>query len=298
MKEKSAYVYLYALISMIFWGMSFVWTSLLLKYYQPVAIIFIRLIISSIFLFLIIILFRKQIKIRRKDYWLIFISSVFNPFLYFIGENTGLKYSTSTITAVIIATIPVFSPLVARFTLNERLTWYNLAGIFISFAGILIMLMNPEMNIEIQAKGAFFLSIAVIAALIYSVLLKKLSVNNSPLTLIAYQNLIGIFLFMPFFLFMEYHQFINVIPDLRIISSFLFLGILASSISYVLFAKTVKTLGISKTNIFTNLIPVFTAIFSFFILAESFTFLKVIGMLIVISGVFITEISPKGRNLR
>jgi len=298
MKEKSAYVYLYALIAMIFWGMSFVWTSLLLKYYQPVAIIFIRLIISSIFLFLIIILFRKQIKIRRKDYWLIFISSVFNPFLYFIGENTGLKYSTSTITAVIIATIPVFSPLVARITLNERLTWYNLAGIFISFAGILIMLMNPEMNIEIQPKGAFFLGIAVIAALIYSVLLKKLTVNNSPITLIAYQNLIGIFLFMPFFFFMEYHQFINVIPDLRIISSFLFLGILASSISYVLFAKTVKTLGISKTNIFTNLIPVFTAIFSFFILAESFTFLKVIGMLIVISGVFITEISPKGRNLR
>ena len=47
--EKSVryHVYFYALAAMLFWGMSFVWTSILLKYYQPVTIIFIRLIISS-----------------------------------------------------------------------------------------------------------------------------------------------------------------------------------------------------------------------------------------------------------
>ena len=297
MKGKSPTVYIYILVAMMFWGMSFVWTSVLLRYYQPVAIIFIRLVISSIFLFGIILLFRKNLRIRKKDYLMVFVSSVFNPFLYFIGENTGLKHSTSTITAVIISTIPVFSPLVARITINERLTWFNIAGILLAFCGIIIMLVNPGMNSGVTAKGAFFLCIAVIAALIYSVLLKKLTVNNSPLTLIAYQNLIGIFLFMPFFFFVEYPHFIKVIPDLNIVSSFLYLGILASSISYVLFARSVKSIGISRTNIFTNLIPVFTAIFSFFILAESFTFLKIMGMLIVIAGVVITQNSPKPVNL-
>jgi drug/metabolite transporter (DMT)-like permease len=52
-------------------------------------------------------------------------------------------------------------------------------------------------------------------------------------------------------------------------------------------------LGISKANIFSNLIPVFTAIFSFFILAEHFTVQKLVGMLLVVFGVYISEINGK-----
>jgi drug/metabolite transporter (DMT)-like permease len=281
---------------MLFWGMSFVWSSILLNYYQPVSIIFIRLIISSGFLFLMMLLLKKRQKINRKDYVLIFLSSVFNPFLYFLGENYGLKYSTSTVTAVIIATIPVFSPVVARMTMNERLSWYNITGIFVSFLGILIMLMNKEMNIMIDPKGVLFLSGAVVSALVYSVLLKKLSSDYSPLTLIAYQNMIGVFLFMPFFFFLEFKHFLKVTPHHNIVTSFLFLGILASSLAYVFYAKTVKVLGISKTNIFTNLIPVVTAIFSFFILSEYFTVLKVTGIIIVITGVIIAEVNLQKRR--
>jgi drug/metabolite transporter (DMT)-like permease len=281
---------------MLFWGMSFVWSSILLNYYQPVTIIFIRLIISSCFLFLIIFLLKKRQKIHRKDYLLIFLSSVFNPFLYFLGENYGLKYSTSTVTAVIIATIPVFTPVVARITLNERLSWYNITGILVSFVGVVVMLMNREMNILIDPKGIVFLSGAVVSALIYSVLLKKLSSDYSPLTIIAYQNMIGVFLFMPLFFLLEFKHFFTVTPDLRIVTSFLFLGILASSLAYVFYAKTVKALGISKSNIFTNLIPVFTAVFSFFILSEYFTVLKVTGILIVIAGVIITEMNEQKKK--
>lgn len=245
---------------------------------------------------MLIFLLRGHEKIQRKDYLLILLSSVFNPFLYFLGENYGLKYSTSTVTSVIIATIPVFSPLVARITLNERLSWYNITGIAISFMGVILMLMNKEMIVVIDPKGVVFLAGAVVSALVYSVLLKKLSFDYSPLTLIAYQNLIGVFLFMPFFFFFDFRQFLTVVPDLRIVASFLFLGILASSLSYVFYTKTLKTLGISKTNIFTNLIPVFTAIFSFFILSEYFTILKVTGILVVIAGVLITELNYKTKK--
>jgi drug/metabolite transporter (DMT)-like permease len=278
---------------MLFWGMSFVWSSILLKFYEPVAIIFIRLIISSGFLYLIGFLMKSNRKIHREDLFLLFLSSVFNPFLYFLGENYGLKYSTSTVTAVIIATIPVFSPIVARITLNERLAWYNVAGILISFIGVIVMLLNSEMNLTVHPIGILFLAGAVASALVYSVLLKKLSEKYSPLTLISYQNLIGAFLFMPFFFAFEYKHFMKVIPDSRIIGSFLFLGILASSLAYVFYAKTMKELGISKSNIFTNLIPVFTAIFSFFILSERFTPFKLAGMIIVIGGVIITELNQR-----
>ena len=93
---------------MLFWGMSFVWTSILMKSFQPVSIIFIRLVISSLFLFGVSLIFRKWERVQRSDYLLFFLSAVFNPFLYFLGENYGLKYSSPTIASVIIATIRFF----------------------------------------------------------------------------------------------------------------------------------------------------------------------------------------------
>ena len=298
MKQKNSIIYLFVFLAMLFWGMSFVWTSILLKYYQPITIIFIRLILSSAFLFLIMIGMKRTERILRKDIPIILFSAVFNPFLYFLGENYGLKFSSPTITSVIIATIPVFTPLAAWFFMRERITWYNFAGILISFIGVLIILVNKQLEFVIDPIGLFFLAGAVISAIIFTVFLKKLSARYSPLTLITFQNFTGIFLFMPFFFIFEFYDFIKVTPTLSILSSFLFLSILASSLSYVFFAKAIKHLGMSKANVFSNLIPVFTAIFSFFILSEQFTLMKICGMVIVIAGVYISEVTFRKGSIK
>jgi drug/metabolite transporter (DMT)-like permease len=290
-------VYFYPLAAMLFWGMSFVWTSILLKYYQPITIIFIRLIISSFFLFSVSLIFNKWEKVRRSDFILFFFSALFNPFFYFLGENYGLKYSSSTIASVIIATIPVFTPVIAYLFFRERLTLLNIAGLFLSFGGVILMLITKNFSITVDKRGIIFLSEAVISALIYSVLVRKLTFRYRPLTIIKYQNLIGVFLFLPVFLVFEGHSTTFVMPNAEVISSFLFLSILASSLSFVFYTKSIQILGISKANIFSNLIPVFTAIFSFFILAEQFTLQKIGGMLLVITGVYISEMNFRKRTV-
>lgn len=293
MKTTTVPVYIYALAAMLFWGMSFVWSSILLKFYQPVTIIFIRLVLSTLFLFSVILVFKKRERIHRKDIKWFLLSALFNPFLYFLGENYGLKFSTSTVTAVIIATIPLFSPIAGYLAYREKLRWFNLAGIALSFIGITLMLLSGGMEMPVSGIGIACLGGAVFSALMYSVLLKRLSESYSPLFIIAVQNLIGIFLFLPLFLFLESNQFMSVIPTREIITSFLFLAILASSLSFVFFAQTVKLLGISKANIFSNLIPVFTAIFSYLLIDERFTWQKILGMGIVIGGVYISELNRK-----
>ncbi len=278
---------------MLFWGLSFIWSSVLLQHYQPVTIIFVRLIISSAFLFAIIHFFWPDERIDRKDYKLVLLSAVFNPFLYFLGENYGLKYSTPTISAVIIATIPVFSPLIAYLSFREKLTPVNFVGIAVSFGGVILMLITGNFTLAADIRGVLFLFGAVFAALLYSVTLRKLTAKYSALVLIAWQNLIGIFLFLPFFLLFEAKSITEVTITGEIIISMLLLAILASSVSFVFFAHSVKLLGISKTNIFSNLIPVFTAIFSFFLLSEEFTVHKIAGILLVIGGVYLSERSKK-----
>ena len=275
---------------MLLWGMSFVWTSIVLDYYQPVTIIFLRLTISTVFLFSWIKLFQKVEKINKEDYKLFLISALFNPFFYFLGENYGVKFTSPSISAVIIATIPLFAPIVAYFRLKEKLSWLNIVGIVISFFGIILMLLNKNLSFETSPKGTLFLFIAVFSAVIYSVYLKILSQKYSPFFIIAIQNLIGLILFLPLFLVFDFSEFITIKPDLKLISSLLALAVFCSSIAFVAFTIATREIGVSKTNVFANLIPVFTGVFSFIIIGEQLNLQKILGIVIVVAGLFFSQI--------
>jgi drug/metabolite transporter (DMT)-like permease len=289
MKNLKFPIWFYGLTAMLFWGLSFIWTTILLRYYQPVTIIFLRLVISSCFLFLIIRLFSKHEHIHKKDIGLFLLSAFFNPFLYFLGENNGLRFTTPAVTSVIIATIPVFSPVVAYVYFREKISFIQIAGILICFLGIIIMLINKQYLLIIDPRGIYFLGGAVLSALFYSVLLKKLTYRYTPLTIISLQNLIGVIFFLPLFLIFNVRGFISVPLNPEILSSLFLLAILASSVSYIFYTIVLESVGISKTNVYTNLIPVFTAIFSYLIISELFTVGKIAGILIVLAGVFISE---------
>ena len=298
MKSKSIYIYGSAIISMLFWGMSFVWTSVLLKYYEPVSIIFFRLLLSTIVLFLWLKIFGGFTKIKREDYKLFLLSSLMNPFLYFLGENYGIKLTTPTVSAVVIATIPLFAPIVAYVTFREKLSWINISGLLVSFFGISIMLMNRNFNLEADPLGVLALFFAVFSAIVYSVFLKKLSLKYNPFLIIAFQNLIGLIYFTPVFLIMDAGSILQEIPNTEAIFSLIALAVFCSSLAYVGFTYTTREIGIAKTNVFTNLIPVFTAIFSFLVIGELINSQKIFGILIVITGLFFSQIKRISKSIK
>ncbi|NWJ50476.1 MAG: DMT family transporter [Bacteroidetes bacterium] len=292
-KNKKIYIYTVIILSMVFWGMSFIWSTIVFRYLEPITTVFFRLILSSSILFGGLKLFNKLEKVKKKHYKLFFLSALFNPFLYFIGENFGLKYSSATISAVIIATIPVFSPIAAFFFLKERLSLLNVAGLFLSFVGVLAMLVNKDLSLNAAPIGMICLSFAVIAAIVYSLLLKRLAFHYSAFTVIAVQNLIGAILFLPLFLIFDFTKLSGIVYSYSWISALLMLSVFASSLAFVFFAIGTREIGVSKTSIFTNLIPVITATGSFFLLNEAFSLQKIIGIVIVIGGLFISQLNNK-----
>lgn len=133
MRSGKYSIHIIAVIAMLLWGFSYVWTKIVFDYYEPFTTVFLRLLISSLVLILFIFIFRKPKTIKKEHYKLFLLSAIFNPFLYFIGESFGLQYVSPTISAVIIATIPVFTPIAALLFLKEKLNWVNVLGLFISF---------------------------------------------------------------------------------------------------------------------------------------------------------------------
>ncbi len=275
---------------MLFWGMSFVWTKIVLQLYAPITTIFLRLIISSTILYIVLKLTKQLQKVHKEHYVLFLISAMFEPLLYFLGENFGLREVSSTVASVIIATIPVITPVFAYFLLKEKLSIFNILGIIISFLGVMVMIFDRNFNFTASPKGIILLFVAVFSTIGYAVTIKKLAAIYTSPTIITFQNIIGIFYFLPLFLIFDIKEFLSITPTFKVIASLLELAIFASSLAFICYIHVVSKLGVSRANIFTNLIPIFTAIFSYLLLDELFDTAKIIGITIVITGVFLSQI--------
>ena len=301
MKEKGVIVHICGVVAMIFWGLSFIWSTQVFDYLNPTTTIFFRLIISCIFLGLLLFIkdrtsrkfaeAEKQKEVRIKDNLKLFaIAALFEPFLYFIFESYGLLNSAPVVSSAIIATIPLFTPIAAFFILRERLTRWNILGFIISFLGVIFMLLNKNLELTVSPKGIIFLFSAVFVAVGYSIALRKLTMLYKPLTITFIQNIIGMIYFIPMFFIMERISPSNIAGISNYILPLLSLGVFASSVAYTLWAYAFSKLGASKANIYSNLIPVFTAIFSCIIIGETINIQKILGILLVIGGLILSQL--------
>ena len=259
--------------------------------YDPFTLVLFRLIISSGLLFGINIWLKKISRIDKKDIFRFILLAFFQPFAYFIGENYGIIYTDSTTTSVVIATIPLFTPIAAYYFFKEKISLINFIGIVVSITGVALVIMTDDLTISVDPKGLLLLFSAVFCAVLYTVLVAGLSEKYNIYTVLAFQNLIGILWFIPAFFIFDFKEFKNTGFDANAFIPIILLAIFGSTICYLLFIYGVKKLGITRANIFGNSIPVFTAFFAFIILGKEFTCLNIIGIFLVLTGVTVTQIN-------
>ncbi len=295
MKTFRSFPYVAVILSMLCWSLSFVWIKFAYISYKPITIIFLRLIISVLLLGLFLLIARKFTFPRRSDIKYILLLAFFEPFLYFMGESFGLQYVSSTLGAVFVSTIPLFAPIAGWYFYRERLTVKNFLGILLSFVGVGVVALKPDFSPEASLTGVLLMMVAVFSAVGYATVLKKIADRYNPVVLITYQNIIGIFLFLPFWMVFDLYDFMQTPFDPTAMWAIVKLAIFASSLAFIFFTYSLRHLDISKANTFANVIPVFTAIFAFFILGESLNIQKMTGIAIVISGLFLSQIKPKAQ---
>ena len=286
-------VFIALILSMIFWSFSYVWVKMAYESFLPMTTIFLRLILSTLLMSLLVIGMRKLQPIAREDRKWFLLMAFFEPFLYYMGESYGLKYVPSTLAAVIIATIPLFTPVLAYAFYREKLSTINVIGIFVSIGGVALIVAEKTQGMQAPLKGILLMFFAVAAALFYGLLLRKLAGKYNPFTIVTVQNGIGIVMFLPFFLMAEWSTFIHTIPTTKAITAVVLLAIFASSLAFMLFAYSINQIGLSRANVFTNAIPAMTAIIAWWLLKESLTAQKIMGIVIVMLGLYVTQIKPK-----
>ena len=286
--------YILAIVSITAWGFSFVWEDFLIKNNVEIfTFIFERMILAAVIMWIAGGILGKIQKIQKGDMKWMFLLGFGEPFIYFLGENFGIKYTSGVMAAIIIATIPHFCTVVDRILYKFRLSLTKVLGCLLSLLGITLFMMEKAGAGSSQLKGILLLLFfAVGGALIYGYVTNKMISRYNPMTIVTYQFSFGALLFLPFFLLFGLKGLTPEFFSMPVQSKIMALAVLCSCVCFGLWAFCTGKLGVTRVNIFSALIPLVSATASYFLYPgqETFTLLKIVGIVLTIMGVIIVQI--------
>ena len=289
-------IYIASTFAITLWGMSYIWTDQLIAQNIPIFyFVFVRILMAGVVLFLFNTAYARIKRIQRQDLPKFLLLAFFEPFIYFICETYGLKLTGSpTLSAMVIATIPIFSIGAGIIFFREKINLVNIGGILLTLVGIVMVAMAHGTLGENFIWGVVLLLLAVISEVGHASITKSLSGNYSSQIIVMYQFLIGAVYLFPLFLWKGLDNFdMEIYFDGDVWYPIICLAILCSSLAFSLWVSTIKNLGVAKSSIFSALIPVAAAIIAWILGHEMLNQRQWIGIAISTVGVVLSQYTIK-----
>jgi drug/metabolite transporter (DMT)-like permease len=178
--------------------------------------------------------------------------------------------------------------------LGIRLTLAQTAGIMLSMAGVLIILMHGDLtklsNIEFNRGDLIFLIALAIFGL-YSVLsLKRPGIHA--LSFVAFTFGAGAACLIPLFVWELFTRPLMRIDAANLLSLF-YVAVFPSTIAYLCFNRGVQLIGANRAAPFFHVVPVFGTVMSIIFLGEHPQVFHFIGFALVLTGVFVASRKPQ-----
>ncbi len=275
--------------AMLIWSSSFIALKIAFVDYSPLLAIWGRMTVASV---MFVPLFRivPKISYEKGDIWLLLGMALMEPCLYFVFEGYALTYTSAGQAGMITATLPLLVGVAAFLFLGEKISTARWLGFCLALIGVVAITLNSRedsVNASNPVLGNLLEMLAMCCATGYTILIKKLTARYHPLFLIAVQSTVGMFFFLPAFLFSS----VNITAILFSSSTLaiVYLGVVVTLGGYGLYTYGVSRLSASQASAYTNLIPVFTVLMSWFWLGEQFTLVQAAGAALVFLGIYLSR---------
>ncbi len=291
LSDKKVTGHILALITIIVWGSTFITTKMLLSEFTPVQIMLCRFVIAYFVLWLI----RPKIdKTKPKDELLFLAMGVFGCTVYFMAENTALKYTLASNVSIIVASAPIITAILAHFFIKgEKFSRNTALGFIVAFAGVILVVFNGQFVLKLNPAGDALSLCAAVSWAVYSVILRTCVDKFNSVMLTRKLMFYGFVTALPIALLqgdsMPFEAFKK--PDM--LFCILFLGVIGSGICYVMWNKAISRLGVVTTNNYIYINPFVTLVTGGIFLKEPITVMGVAGALLIISGVVISSKKKK-----
>lgn len=271
------------------WGATFVSTKVLLQYFLPAEVLFTRAVLAFLALMLF---YPKRLKLRDLKHEAAFAGAgLFGIVLYFMLENTALTLTYASNVGIIVACAPFFvAVMVGIFFKNEKSGIYFYIGFVIAMAGIILISMNGQKNLQLNPLGDGLAFMAMISWGAYSALVKKIGEWEYPI--IAATRRIyfyGIIFLIPVLIQQKAAWKPELLRKPEVISNFLFLGLCASALGFLLWNLSTKWIGALKTSVYIYVSPIVTVILSVTVLHEKLTAASIAGIVLILTGLLLSQ---------
>ncbi|MDT8719068.1 DMT family transporter [Clostridium sp. 19966] len=280
MNDKRKLSEIFLIASILIWGFSFISIKVCSEVIPIAFLSFIRFLIAALVLIGMCIAGKNKEKIQRKHIASMSISGIFGITLYYYFEGLGIKNISASSVSILNATVPLFT-LIAEIVLYKRKIKISyIIALLISITGIgFIVDINLKSFVQPGClAGYFFILLSVLCWVIYTLITRTLFDDYSEITITTYQTLFGTIAFIPFML-KEQVQFQAF--NSEIICNIAFLGVFSSALAYYFYAAAIKNIGIVKSSMGLNLVPVITIGASAFILKEAISMNMALGCIMI-----------------
>jgi len=293
--EKKAM--LAALIAYSIFGLSYLFSKMAMDVADPIMLLAVRFSVTVIVLNLLVLLRAQKLTLKGKNLFGPILLGILQPVLYFLLENYGLKYTTTSFTGLISAISPVFAALLGVVILKEKPNFKQWICITISIAGVMLVSVGTSAGENTWAGCICLLSAYLIGSL-YSVFLRHLSKTYSAFELTYIMFHVG-FLFFAGLVFMQNGKntlpmIVSALSDGRFLAAILYLGAAASVGAYLMANYATCHLPVSRSTIFSCFATVVSVLSGVFIMNDPFTVTSGIAMILILVGVYgVNRFAPK-----
>jgi len=233
----------------------------------------------------------KKIRLpHKKDIPIFVLGGFVGIFLYMLFSKFGAVSVEAGVGSFIIASIPVFALILSTFILKEKVGLACWAGVGISFAGLIVIMINQSAGLAIEIGVILFL-LAAIAGSFHNIIQRKIMRTYTAMESITY----SIF-FATCFMLIYFPTLIREVPESNLSVNLIvaYLGVFPAALAYLSWnwalSKAEKT---TYVIVFLYLSPFLASVIAYFWLGETFSIWTFLGGVVIIAGMVMTNWAAK-----
>lgn len=297
MKLKIVLYHITALLIIVVWGSTFVFTKILLLNGLTAAQVFALRFIIAYVLLLAWSMTRKRFRFFAssvKDELLMLALGITGGSLYFLTENTALNYTTTTNTSLIVCLCPLFAALlISLFYKSQRLRPIQIVGSLIAAVGVAVVVLNGQFVLHLSPLGDTLALAACLCWALYSLLMIPANGRYDVVFITRKVFFYGLLSIIPYFIIYPEIPSLESLCRPDVLANLIFLGAIASLLAFLVWNWLMKRLGAVTTTNYVYLNPVITIIFAWMLLTEQITVYFLVGTILILAGMYLGQRKTK-----
>lgn len=278
--------YILAVITVTIWSSTFIITKLVLNYMSPIELLTYRMFLATLAMFLMYPKYKSPRSFKEEVWYML---SGFALASYFVFENTALDKTYPSNVGLLVALSPIVTTML--LSIRNKTSYFNVprtVGLLLALLGVGLVVFGESGFEGFSPLGDVLALGAAVSFSFYTIFLKEMKDEKH---IIQRTRKVFLYMFVYILMFALFSgvEFNILHQSTNVILGVVFLAILASSLAFIFWNKAIELLGTFETSVFIYLIPVITMIFSYIVLDDPFTLLKVVGALCIIVGLIFSE---------